>query len=312
MKDKYKIFLGSETKPNTYEGKIEEDLLYDAAGQLKKTLELLNSNLGNSLYCMRSLGLCHTTLANRALLRNDDVELFKQHCYTAGKLGILGRQGNVTLDVEFFIPMSDSKELIDNLKNYTFSNPEYDTYDRKYLEPFFMKNKMLAINSAHWQELEERAQRFLNDEKNYPKARKYKPYIPEHEFYVALCDGDVEGMRTALEKLLDIKVAKRRVRGYCVNFSWFLNVIALELGKIASIYGFDVGIDHPTAPKELIKYQPLKHYEDPYSFMKEYDFNTPHQEWVDMWQERHRLAKAKQEEIESKKSKNRILSWFRK
>ncbi|QLB12854.1 immunity protein 49 of polymorphic toxin system [Bisgaardia hudsonensis] len=310
MKDKYKIYLGSETEPNTYEGKIEQDLLYDAYGNIREDLELLNSNLGNSLACMRSLGLCHAVLARRALLRNNDIELFRQHCYTAAKLCVLGDDG-WTVTYDFFALMSDNQRVINSIIS-DILGADYDKYDRKDLYPFFFKNKRLAISSKNWEELKERSQRFLDDEKNYPKAKKYKPYIPEHEFYVSLCDGNVEGMHNALEKLLDLKIAKRRVRGYCVNFSWFLNVIVLELGKIASIHGFDVGIDHPTAPKELIEYKPLAHYEDPYDFMKEYDFNKPHQEWIDMWQERHKQAKAKQEEIESKKLKNRILSWFRK
>ncbi len=310
MKDKYKVFLGSETGPNTYEGHIEEDLLYDANKDINELLNKINSNLGNSLFCMQSLAMCHECLADRALLRNDDVKLFKQHCYTAAKLCVLGDDG-WTITYDFFALMSDNQRVIDSVVSDTL-RAVHDKYDRKNLDPFFFKNKRLAISSKNWKELKERAQRFLDDEKNYPKARKYKPYIPEHEFYVALCDGNVDGMRNALEKLLDLKIAKRRVKGYCVNFSWFLNVVALELGKIASIHGFDVGIDHPTAPKELMKYEPLEHYEDPYDFMKEYDFNKPHQEWIDMWQEKHRQAKAKQAEIESKKLKNRILSWFKK
>ncbi|MDP8100075.1 Imm49 family immunity protein [Pasteurella atlantica] len=310
MKDKYKVFLGSETGPQTYEGWIEQDLLCDLSSDIREDLDLLNSNLGNSPACMQSLAMCHFVLAKQILLRNDDVKLFKQHCYTAAKLCVLGDDG-WTITYDFFALMSDNQEIIDCVVSDTLG-ADYDKYDRKDLDPFFFKNKKLAVSSKNWEELKERSQRFLDDEKNYLKARKYKPYIPEHEFYVALCDGNVEGMHNALEKLLDLKIAKRRVRGYCVEFSWFLNVIALELGKIASIHGFDVDIDHPTAPKELMKYEPLEHYEDPYDFMKEYDFNKPHQEWIDMWQERHRQAKAGQEEIESKKLKNRILSWFKK
>ncbi len=267
MKDKYKVFLGSETGPQTYEGHIEQDLLCDLSSDIREDLDLLNSNLGNSLACMQSLAMCHFVLAKQVLLLNDNVKLFKQHCYTAAKLCVLGDDG-WTITYDFFALMSDNQKIIDCVVSDTL-RAVHDKYDRKNLEPFFFKNKRLAISSKNWKELKERAQRFLDDEKNYPKARKYKPYIPEHEFYVALCDGNVEGMHNALEKLL-------------------------------------------TAPKELMKYEPLEHYEDPYDFMKEYDFNKPHQEWIDMWQERHRQAKAEQEEIESKKLKNRILSWFKK
>ena len=38
--------------------------------------------------------------------------------------------------------------------------------------------------------------------------------------------------------------------------------------KIAAIHGFDLGIDSPIAPKELIDINPLAEYKIPYDFMK--------------------------------------------
>ena len=54
----------------------------------------------------------------------------------------------------------------------------------------------------------------------------------------------------------------------------FLNVIVLTYAKIATLKGFDLNIDHPTAPKELIVYAPLKEYKDPYDFMQDYSFDS--------------------------------------
>lgn len=56
-------------------------------------------------------------------------------------------------------------------------------------------------------------------------------------------------------------------------------------GKIASIHGYDLEIDHELAPKELIKYDPLpdEEYEDPYDFMKEFDYNAPQSEWIEKY-----------------------------
>ena len=40
--------------------------------------------------------------------------------------------------------------------------------------------------------------------------------------------------------------------------------------------------------------------------MKEFDYNRPQQEWIDMWQERMRIA------TEKAKKKKGFFSWFRR
>ena len=113
-------------------------------------------------------------------------------------------------------------------------------------------------------------------------------------------------MEAALNKLLEPKMAKKAVYACNVWFDFYLQVQVVLYGKIASIHGFDLNIDSPIAPKELIKYDPLPHYEDPYDFMKEFDYNRPQQEWIDMWQERMRIA------TEKAKKKKGFFSWFRR
>ena len=57
---------------------------------------------------------------------------------------------------------------------------------------------------------------------------------------------------------------------------------------------FDLGIDSPIAPKELIDINPLAEYKIPYDFMKSFDFDVPHQVWVNYVKQRIGRSKAKE------------------
>ena len=64
--------------------------------------------------------------------------------------------------------------------------------------------------------------------------------------------------------------------------------------KFAAIHGFDLGIDSPIAPKELIDINPLAEYKIPYDFMKLFDFDAPHQVWVNYVKQRNGRSEAKE------------------
>ncbi|HEZ3888597.1 TPA: RNA polymerase subunit sigma, partial [Neisseria meningitidis] len=58
--------------------------------------------------------------------------------------------------------------------------------------------------------------------------------------------------------------------------------------KIASMHGFDLGIDQEIAPRDLIVYDPLPadEYQDIFDFMKQYDLSYPYeylQDWIDYY-----------------------------
>ena len=73
--------------------------------------------------------------------------------------------------------------------------------------------------SGDWQLLKERALTFLNDEK---KARSDLKRIPDHEFYVGLADKNIKGMQEALDKLLELKFAKRAAKDTLLHFDFYL------------------------------------------------------------------------------------------
>ena len=150
--------------------------------------------------------------------------------------------------------------------------------------------------SGDWQLLKERALTFLNDGE---KARSDLKRIPDHEFYVALADKNIKGMQEALDKLLELKFAKRAAKDTLLHFDFYLQPQVLMYAKIAAIHGFDLGIDSPIAPKELIDINPLAEYKIPYDFMKLFDFDASHQVWVNYVKQR--MEEAKQKKVENKK-----------
>ena len=100
---------------------------------------------------------------------------------------------------------------------------------------FFNANTLLAL-SGDWQLLKERALTFLMMRK---KARSdFKAAFPDHEFYVALADKNIKGMQEALDKLLELKFAKRAAKDTILHFDFYLQPQVLMYAKIAAIHGF--------------------------------------------------------------------------
>ncbi|POY45226.1 hypothetical protein C3007_01360 [Avibacterium gallinarum] len=276
---------------------------------LEEELKCINEKKENPLGCMRSISVYYAAQSSLDLLLNADVKAFRKHADIAGKLKILSKNEDIWaytgIDVNhFFLSiMSDSHDLIRFLIQH---RDEIVSVKARYASddprPYFNANTLLAL-SGEWELLKSRSQVYLQDEY---KSRHYRIRIPDHEFYVALCDKNVEGMKVALNKLLEPKLAKRAIYDTNVWFDFYLQLQVLLYAKIASIHGFDLGIDSPIAPKELIEYKPLEpqEYADPYDFMKEFDYDQPIMNWINYWN-------AIIEENRSKEKKKRKgLSWF--
>ena len=304
--EKYNIFLGSDIA-NTYDDakkftldRVEEYVEFDNK-KLKLVLshiEEFNGNVFSLIFWLRDY---HIALASKYLLENDILG-FKDNISLSGFLHVLSRKNfqwaynGINTDLFFSILLSDNQKLIDYLIKHRDEIVDISVpYKRTDTRPFFNANTLLAL-SGDWQLLKERALTFLNDEK---KARSDLKRIPDHEFYVALADKNIKGMQEALDKLLELKFAKRAAKDTLLHFDFYLQPQVLMYAKIAAIHGFDLGIDSPIAPKELIDINPLAEYKIPYDFMKSFDFDAPHQVWVNYVKQR--MEEAKQKKVENKK-----------
>ena len=316
MNDNYKVYLGSEAGRDYQES---VDHVMGRANYLlsnhqhyiddiKQLLEIIHTSDGNPLYCMKSLGTYYEAKASSDLLLHADINAFKQDAYVAAKLQIMGKEeiywayNGYNTDNFFAAIMSDSPELIRFLIEHRDEVVEVnELYDRKDTRSYFNKNTLLAL-AGEWKPLKERSLIFLKDKK---KDKLDIKRIPDHEFYIALCDKDVKAMQTALTKLLEPKLAKKAAYDGNNWFDFYLQMQVILYAKIAAIHGYDLDINSPITPKELIEFKPLLSYSEPYNFMTEFDYKQPQQDWINMWQERMRVAS-------EKKKKKDFFSWLNK
>ena len=304
--EKYKVFLGSDiAKTYSDAKKFTWERVNSFSDNsylvLFQRIKLIDEFRGDVFFSIGLLDDYHRALASKYLLEND-ISGFKENASIAGFLGILSKYdfqwayNGINTNFFFMSLLSDNQKLIDYLIKHRDEIVDISVpYKRTDTRPFFNANTLLAL-SGNWQLLKERALTFLNDEK---KARSDLKRIPDHEFYVALADKNIKGMQEALDKLLELKLAKRAAKDTLLHFDFYLQPQVLMYAKIAAIHGFDLGIDSPIAPKELIDINPLAEYKIPYDFMKSFDFDAPHQVWVNYVKQR--MEEAKQKKVENKK-----------
>ena len=304
--EKYKVFLGSDiAKTYSDAKKFTWERVNSFSDNsylvLFQRIKLIDEFRGDVFFSIGLLDDYHRALASKYLLENN-ISGFKENASIAGFLGILSKYdfqwayNGINTNFFFMSLLSDNQKLIDYLIKHRDEIVDISVpYKRTDTRPFFNANTLLAL-SGDWQLLKERALTFLNDEK---KARSDLKRIPDHEFYVALADKNIKGMQEALDKLLELKFAKRAAKDTLLHFDFYLQPQVLMYAKIAAIHGFDLGIDSPIAPKELIDINPLAEYKIPYDFMKSFDFDAPHQVWVNYVKQR--MEEAKKKNVENKK-----------
>ena len=304
--EKYQVFLGSDIAKTYSDAKKFTWERVNSFSEnsylvLFQRIKLIDEFRGDVFFSIGLLDDYHRALASKCLLENN-ISGFKENASIAGFLGILSEYdfqwayNGFNTNFFFMILLSDNQKLIDYLIKHRDEIVDISVpYKRTDTRPFFNANTLLAL-SGDWQLLKERALTFLNDEK---KARSDLKRIPDHEFYVALADKNIKGMQEALDKLLELKLAKRAAKDTLLHFDFYLQPQVLMYAKIAAIHGFDLGIDSPIAPKELIDINPLAEYKIPYDFMKSFDFDAPHQVWVNYVKQR--MEEAKQKKVENKK-----------
>ena len=168
---------------------------------------------------------------------------------------------------------------------------------------FYLERLVLLALAGDWEKLRAGCLRFLNDDKHS------KAIESDFRFFLAMSNQDTEEMKQILNEILEYWISTKVKIDLNIHFDFYLYLPALIYAKIAMIHGFDLGIDSPIAPKELIEVKPLESYEDPYDFMKEFDFHQPQQVWIDRWKAKMEAGLAWRER-EYKKLKNRILRLF--
>ena len=101
-------------------------------------------------------------------------------------------------------------------------------------------------------------------------------------------ESSIQNREISLLAILEIIFAISLYWGIAFYYDFYLQPQIVIYAKLASMHGFDLGINHEIAPKELIQYEPLpqEEYQDIVDFMKPYKLSYPYsylQNWIDYY-----------------------------
>ena len=264
--------------------------------EVKETLNYITSRTGDQFSCMYFLYSDYSRLSSVNLLIEKNIEEHRLNCYIAGKLRILstGRSSMlVTHPTQMFeMFMSNNPDFITFFKNNIdmIMPDDYDSEKNKYgylkndYGTFFLIRVILHAIRGDFEEVKKRCAAYLEK----PLKDSYYKYGELHyEFLSALADKNIDGMKKAIDGMMEQKVARKFSNDNNPNYEFYLHVYVIIYAKIALYHGIDLEIDHEVTPKELIDNTPLESYEDPYDFMKDFDLATvtpkEWKEWKNSW-----------------------------
>ena len=264
--------------------------------EVKETSNYITSRTGDQFSCMYFLYSDYSRLSSVNLFIEKNIEEHRLNCYIAGKLRILSTSRSsmlVTHPTQMFeMLMSNNPDFITFFKNNIdmIMPDDYDSKKNKYgylkndYGTFFLIRVILHAIRGDFEEVKKRCAAYLEK----PLKDSYYKYGELHyEFLSALADKDIDGMKKAIDGMMEQKVARKFSNDNNPNYEFYLHVYVIIYAKIALYHGIDLEIDHEVAPKELIDNTPLESYEDPYDFMKDFDLATvtpkEWKEWKNSW-----------------------------
>ena len=262
----------------------------------KDELEYIENKKGNQFACMQILSNYYDKFSSINLLIEKNIKKHRLNCHIGGKLRILSTSRSsmlVTHPTQMFeMFMSNNPDFITFFKNNIdmIMPDDYDSEKNKYgylkndYGTFFLIRVILHAIRGDFEEVKKRCTAYLEK----PLKDSYYKYGEVHyEFLGALADKDIDGMKKAIDGMMEQKVAKKFSNDNNPNYEFYLHVYVIIYAKIALYHGIDLEIDHEVAPKELIDITPLEKYEDPYDFMKDFDLATvtpkEWKEWKNSW-----------------------------
>lgn len=262
----------------------------------KDELKYIENKKGDQFACMWTLSNYYNKFSSIDLVIEKNIKKHRLNCHIGGKLLILGCSRSNRLFTQtsqmFEMFMSNNPDFITFFKNNIdmIMPDDYDSEKNKYgylkndYGLFFLIRVVLHAIRGDFEEVKKRCDAYL---KNPLKDSYYKYGELHYEFLGALADKDIDGMKKAINGMMEQKVARKFSNDCNPDYEFYLHVYVIIYAKIALYHGINLEIDHEVAPKELIDITPLEKYEDPYDFMKDFDLATvtpkEWKEWKNSW-----------------------------
>ena len=262
----------------------------------KDELKYIENKKGDQFACMWTLSNDYNKFSSIDLVIEKNIKKHRLNCHIGGKLLILGCSRSNRLFTQasqmFEMLMSNNPDFIIFFKNNidTIMPDDYDSKKNKYgylkndYGTFFLIRVILHAIRGDFEEVKKRCTAYLEK----PLKDSYYKYGELHyEFLSALADKNIDGMKKAIDGMMEQKVARKFSNDCNPDYEFYLHVYVIIYAKIALYHGIDLEIDNEVAPKELIDNTPLESYEDPYDFMKDFDLATvtpkEWKEWKNSW-----------------------------
>ena len=262
----------------------------------KDELKYIENKKGDQFACMWILSNDYNKFSSIDLVIEKNIKKHRLNCYIGGKLLILGCSRSNRLFTQasqmFEMLMSNNTDFITFFKNNIdmIMPDDYDSEKNKYgylkndYGTFFLIRVILHAIRGDFEEVKKRCAAYLEK----PLKDSYYKYGELHyEFLGALADKNIDGMKKAIDGMMEQKVARKFSNDNNPNYEFYLHVYVIIYAKIALYHGIDLKIDNEVAPRELIDITPLEKYEDPYDFMKDFDLATvtpkEWKEWKNSW-----------------------------
>ena len=262
----------------------------------KDELKYIENKKGDQFACMWTLSNYYNKFSSINLLIEKNIKKHRLNCHIGVKLLILGCSRSNRLFTQasqmFEMFMSNNPDFITFFKNNIdmIMPDDYDSKKNKYgylkndYGTFFLIRVILHAIRGDFEEVKKRCTAYLEK----PLKDSYYKYGELHyEFLSALADKDIDGMKKAIDGMMEQKVARKFSNDNNPNYEFYLHVYVIIYAKITLYNGIDLEIDNEVAPKELIDITPLEKYEDPYDFMKDFDLATvtpkEWKEWKNSW-----------------------------
>ncbi|MEX3952265.1 Imm49 family immunity protein [Paraburkholderia sp. EG287B] len=236
---------------------------------LPKTIHFIETGTGDSRACMTSLSSHATAKAMVAWFVHQDLIAMKQWFYLGGNLTrAVYRMVNDTFSpggkMLALLPplLSDNDVLVnwfvDRKSAYDLRRVEnHKTHD------FWAYQAIIAIQ-GDWQRLKSRCVRVLADP---PTASGEKKYLLDHQFYLALAEGDTPAMEDAIRQIITPRARLARAKDESGFTEDLISTPAVIYAKIAWRHGYHVMIDSPFLPQQWLPIAPLDSYRNHYDFL---------------------------------------------
>ena len=196
------------------------------------------------------------------LLIEINIEDAKQRFYLSGRLSesmVIECDSDYIIEAAYhrmaYALVSDNQALIQRYAHLK------DSKYTKHIEKASLVVTMQFALQENWEELQNMMDRF----DFLIEKRKEKWRVPDRKFFMGLLNQNQSQMEDALHELVSKRVHSIRNRYIGEVIRHFVSHPALGYAKLAWLKGYEVQVDSPLIPKQLLPVCPLDQY-------KEYDF----------------------------------------